>query len=251
MKLALVIRHSPHESLTDSYASILKANGFELRGLNLFEAASAYDAFEPPDIDEVSCLIILGGSMSANDDRPAFHSERHYVRSAVDLGKPVFGICLGAQMLSLALGGTVEPTGGYQFGLRKIDVTSEGSTDPVFGKIKVPLVPTLHGDCFSIPAGGVKLAEGFMLCWDGGFRRINMAFRYGNSYGFQFEPQLTLDELRIWNREMSDDYKLMGSRFDPEEEATRNMREFAKYAPYYVEQMGDLLTAFLSNGGLA
>jgi hypothetical protein len=62
---------------------------------------------------------------------------------------------------------------------------------------------------------------------------------------------LTLDELRIWNREMSDDYKLMGSRFDPEEEAERNMREFAKYAPYYVEQMGDLLTAFLSNARLA
>ena len=118
-------------------------------------------------------------------------------------------------MLSLALGGTVEPTGGYQFGLRKIDVTSQGSTDPVFGVVKVPLVPTLHGDCFSIPEGGVKLARGFMLCRDGGFRKINMAFRYGNSYGFQFEPQLTPDELCVWNREMPGDYKLMGSRFDP------------------------------------
>lgn len=250
MKLALVIRHSPHESLAENFTSVLKSNGFDLRGLNLFESAPAYDTFEPPDISEVSCMVILGGPVSANDDFPAFHAERSYIREAVERQKPVFGICLGAQMLSSALGGTVEATGGYQFGLRKIDVTGDGSTDPVFGKVNVPLVPTLHGDCFSIPTGGVKLAEGFMLCRDGGFRKINMAFRYGNSYGFQFEPQLTLDELRVWNREMPDDYKLMGSRFDPDEEAARNMREFTKYAPYYTGQMRELLGAFLSNAGL-
>ena len=35
-----------------------------------------------------------------------------------------------------------------------------------------------------------------MLCRDGSYRRINMAFRYARSYAFQFEPQLTLDELK-------------------------------------------------------
>ena len=73
MKLALVIRHSLHESLTENYTSILSTNGFELRCINLFESAPAYDTFEPPDISEVSCLVILGGPMSANDDFPAFH----------------------------------------------------------------------------------------------------------------------------------------------------------------------------------
>jgi GMP synthase (glutamine-hydrolysing) len=153
-------------------------------------------------------------------------------------------------MMAKALGGTVEPTGGYQFGLRKIYVTSEGDADPVFSKIAVPLVPTLHGECFSVPPGAARLAEGFILCRDGRYRRINMAFRYGNSYGFQFEPQLTLEELKVWNQELADDYQLMGSQFDPAEEAARNLREFSKYAPYYEAQMREMLIAFLKNAEL-
>ena len=67
----------------------------------------------------------------------------------------------------------------------------------MFSKIAAPLVPTLHGECFTVPDGATKLAEGYMLRRDGWYLRINMAFRYGNSYGFQFEPQLTLPSWRF------------------------------------------------------
>ena len=50
-----------------------------------------------------------------------------------------------------------------------------------------------------------------MLRRDGGYRRINMAFRYRNAYGVQFEPQLTLEELRVWNRELAGDYESDGA----------------------------------------
>ncbi len=186
-----------------------------------------------------------------------FFTEEHAQQALADeqqvmqSGKPVLGICLGAQLMATALGGTVEPTGGYQFGLKKILVTAEGDADPVFSKIGAPLVPTLHGDCFSIPNGAVKLAEGDILCRDGSYRRINMAFRYGNSYAFQFEPQLTLEELNVWNVELRDYYKLMGNRFDPDEEGARNLREFAKFAPTHESQMREMLLAFLTNAGLS
>ena len=94
------------------------------------------------------------------------------------------------------------------------------------------------------------MAEGYLLLRNGTYRKINMAYRFGNSYGFQFEPQLTLDELRVWNRELFDDYKLMGDRFDSAEEAARHLREFSKYAPLYEAQMGHMLRAFLANAGL-
>ena len=87
-----------------------------------------------------------------------------------------------------------------EFGLRKMWITRDGSRDPVFGKLRVPLVPTLHGESFTVPAGATELAFGYMLCRDGKFRRQSLAFRFGISYAFQFEPQLTLDELRVWNR---------------------------------------------------
>ena len=251
MRRALIIRHAAPETLGGNYTAVLEGAGFSLDFVNVFESARHYDRFSAPDLSEISLVIALGGPMSANDDFPALNRERAYLRAAVGQGIPVFAVCLGAQLLATALGGTVEPTGGYQFGLRKILVTAEGDADPVFGQIRAPLVPTLHGECFSMPAGATKLAEGYLLRRDGTYRKINMAYRIGNSYGFQFEPQLTLDELKIWNRELFDDYKLMGDRFDPAEEAARHLREFSKYAPLYEAQMGDMLRAFLANAGLA
>ncbi len=250
MKRALVIRHAAPETLAANFSGVLEHHGFRLEPLNVFESAPAFDRFAPPPLEQVDLIVALGGPQSANDNFPAIHQERTYLRRAMNKGKPVFGICLGAQIMATALGGTVEPTGGYQFGLRKLDVTAAGNADPVFSKLTIPLVPTLHGECFSIPQGATRLAEGYMLCRDGSYRRINMAFRYGNSYGFQFEPQLTLEELQIWNRELAGDYALMGNRFEPSEEGARNLREFARYEPHYREQMRNLLTAFLLNAGL-
>ena len=250
MKRALIIRHSACESLAQNFQATLESQGFRLEALNVFESAPGYEKFSPPALADISLALVLGGPMSANDDYPALHQERAYLLAAMAQGKPVFGVCLGAQLMAAALGAAVEPTGGYQFGLRKISITAQGNNDPVFSKITVPLVPTLHGDCFDIPTGGVRLAEGFILCRDGGYRRINMAFRYENSYGFQFEPQLTLDELKVWDREMREDYQLMGPNFDPAEEAARNLREFAGFAPVHEAQMRQLLLAFLDNAGL-
>ena len=251
MKRTLIIRHAAPESLAGNYTAVLEQHGFHLEPLNIFDSAPHYAEFCPPGLDNIALIIVLGGPLSANDDYPALRQEITYLKEALVQGRPVFGVCLGAQLMVKALGGTVKPTGGYQFGLRKIYVTTEGDTDPVFGKIAIPLVPTLHGECFSIPPVATKLAEGFMLCRDGQYRRINMAFRYGNSYGFQFEPQLTLDELQVWNRELAQDYSLMGGRFDPAEEAARNLREFARYAPYYEAQMREMLVAFLYNASIA
>ena len=63
--------------------------------------------------------------------------------------------------------------------------------------------------------------------------------------------QLTLDELREWDKVFSGDYELMGDAFVPAEESARNLREFAKFAPEHRRQMTALLEAFLRNAGLA
>ena len=251
MKRALIIRHHESETMGSNFRGILEHHDFEFIPCNIFESAPRYDAFDPPSLDEVDLIMAFGGPMSVNDDLPALHAERRYMREALAREKPVFGVCLGAQMMATALGGTVEPSGGYQFGLRKIHVTAAGDSDPVFEKIATPLVPTLHGECFSVPEGAVKLAEADMLCRDGSFRRINMAFRYGLSYAFQFEPQLTLDELKIWDRVFSGDYEMMGPAFSPSEESERNIREFTRFGPRHQQQMTALLEAFIQNASLA
>ena len=250
MPRALIIRHAAPETLGGNFTPLLEGLGFQLEPLNVFDLAPDYSHFPAPDLAGISLIIALGGPLSANDELPALRQERAYLKTAVERDIPIFAVCLGAQLLAVALGGAVEPTGGYQFGLRRIAITAAGHADPVFGQLTVPLAPTLHGECFSIPEGAVKLAEGYMLRRDGSYRRINMAYRYGSCYGFQFEPQLTLAELHVWNRELFDDYKLMGDRFDPQEEADRNLREFIRYASIHEAQMARLMRAFLVNAGL-
>ena len=250
MKRALIIRHHESESMGSNFEAILRRHGFDLVACNLFDDAPRFTRFDAPPLDGIDLLMAFGGPMSVNDDLPALHREREYMSRAMASGKPVFGVCLGAQMMATALGGTVEPSGGYQFGLRKIHVTAAGHGDPVFRRITTPLVPTLHGECFTIPDRATRLAEGDVLLRDGRFKRINMAFRYGASYAFQFEPQLTLDEFRIWNRVFFDDYPLMGEEFRPDVEAARNLREFVTFTPVHQLQMTALLEAFLENAGL-
>ena len=250
MKRALIIRHHEAETMGAYFRAILEGRGFQFVECNIFESAPEYDRFDPPPLGDLDLVMAFGGPMSVNDDLPALHAEREFMREALAVGKPVFGVCLGAQMMATALGGRVEPSGGYQFGLRKINVTAEGDADPVFGAVTTPLVPTLHGECFTIPDRAIKLAEAHILCRDGRYRRINMAFRYGPSYAFQFEPQLTLDELRVWDRVFSGDYNLMGDAFVPREESARNLREFTKFAPEHQRQMAALLEAFILNAGL-
>ena len=249
-KLALIIRHAEPETLAENYTSALVERGFELLYLNVFEGGPEYEVFDPPVLEEVDLIVVLGGPQSANDSYPALRSERKFLSNTMALGVPVFGVCLGAQLMARSLGGEVRPTGGYEFGLRKIWITEEGSRDPVFSKLRVPLVPTLHGECFTIPPGATELAYGYMLCRDGTFRRQSLAFRYGISYGFQFEPQLTLNELRVWNRELANDYEKMGPLFDPSLEAETNLREFAAYSPIYEAQSREMLMAFCDNAGL-
>lgn len=251
MKHVLVVQHSPIETLGSNYGRVLREAGFRFRGLALHGDLLQNSQPPLPNPGDIDLLVVLGGPMSANDPYPALRTEESFLLESHRLGVPVFAVCLGAQLLARALGGRVEPTGGYQFGLRKIHPTEAGSCDPVFSQLEVPLVPTCHGDCFTIPLGGVGLAEGDILLRDGGYRRINMAFRHGNSYGFQFEPQLTPDELEVWNQEMLDGYRLMGERFDPLQEAERHLREFRRYWPVYQRQMQEMLLAFLREGGLA
>ena len=244
LKRAVVAQHHRYETLGANFGSVLGESGYAVETVAAFEGARAFDA---PSPDGVELVVALGGPMSANDDSPALRAETRYLRQAAEMGKVVIGICLGAQLLCRALGGAVEPTGGYQFGLRKLWVTEDGHADAAFSKIAVPLVPTLHGECFSVPAGATKLAEGFMLRRDGRYRRINMAFRYRNAYAVQFEPQLTLDELRVWNRELAGDYELMGDEFDPSVEARRNLREFERFAPVHEAQMAAFLRAAIGS----
>ena len=59
-----------------------------------------------PALDSFDLLVVMGGPMSVHDEAqyPWLVAEKRLIRAALDAGKKVLGICLGAQLLAQALG---------------------------------------------------------------------------------------------------------------------------------------------------
>src|SRR6478609_10490050 len=86
----------------------------------------------PDDAGGHDALLVLGGSMGANDDavHPWLTPTKRLVRDAAGRGTPTLGICLGHQLVAVALG---EAAGrnprGQQFGLLAMGWTDAAERD--------------------------------------------------------------------------------------------------------------------------
>lgn len=142
-------------------------------------------------------LIILGGPMHAGDDAgyPAFPALLALVRRFHAQGKPIFGICLGAQLIARAFGQTVYRFGGCEVGYLSVEITAEGAADPLLaGFAAEQRIMQMHEDSFDLPARAVLLMRNDTC--------VNQAFRLGRTtYGFQFHLEVTEADARNFPRD--------------------------------------------------
>jgi GMP synthase (glutamine-hydrolysing) len=92
----------------------------------------------PASLEEHDALLVMGGAMGADDDDtvPWLTATKQLLRDAVVDGVPTLGICLGHQLASSALGGTVvRNPGGKQFGLLTVGWTEAAADDELVGAI--------------------------------------------------------------------------------------------------------------------
>ncbi|MFD4182553.1 type 1 glutamine amidotransferase [Rhodococcus sp. NPDC058514] len=186
-----IVTHVPFEGPA-LIATMLDAKGIRYR------TCAPYAGEPLPDAADCAGLIVMGGPMNALDDagHPHLASERALIRDCLDLGVPVLGVCLGAQLMAAALGADVFQGPAGEFGAGTVTLTDAGKSDKVFGGIdgEVPVVHW-HGDTFDLPEGAVLLA--------GSASYPHQAFRIGdNSYGLQFHVELTAAELPVLREHM-------------------------------------------------
>ena len=112
-----------------------------------------------PAVGEVDAVISFGGAQSAVPSAldPRLDGELALLRDAVQAGLPVLGICLGGQLLSRALGGTVTRARRRAIEWREL-TPRPGVEDPLLAALP-PAVPALHWneDVFTLPPGAVEL----------------------------------------------------------------------------------------------
>jgi GMP synthase (glutamine-hydrolysing) len=94
-----------------------------------------------PDLGDYDALLVLGGPMGARDDEqaPWLPCVRERVREAVRDDVPTLGVCLGHQLIAVALGGTVTRNpAGQQLGLLDLGWTPAARDDELLGSLATP-----------------------------------------------------------------------------------------------------------------
>ena len=120
-----------------------------------------------PELDSIDWLLVMGGPMGLYDDDayPWLDGEKVFIKRAINAGKVVLGICLGAQLIADALGARVESNEHKEIGWFPIQLESGLFADCITDGMEVF---HWHGDTFAMPEGGLRIASS-VACKNQGF----------------------------------------------------------------------------------
>ncbi len=157
------------------------------------ESTRFYETKSPPEPDSFDLLIIMGGPMGIYDyeENPWLKDEKAFIKQAVEAGKPVVGICLGAQLLADVLGARVYENRYMEMGWFPVRaVGDENKPEFLKGLSDKITVFHWHSRTFDLPAGAVHFFE------SEGCK--NQGFIYNSRVvALQFHPEV--NEERILN----------------------------------------------------
>ena len=146
----------------------------------------------PADIDG---LVVLGGDMAAWEDEiaPWLPAERALVAAAVADGRPMLGVCLGGQVMTLALGGTVERAAVAEIGITELTLLAAAADDPLMSALPQGApVGQFHIDTMAVLPEGAVLLASTPDC-------AHQAYRVGDrAWAVQFHPEIDTAIMASW-----------------------------------------------------
>lgn len=174
------LQHVPFEGL-GSIDEWVSANGYVLTSTQFFTNSNL------PEPDDIDWLIIMGGPMGVYDEEKFnwLASEKQLIKEAIEAGKTVIGICLGAQLIAEVLSAKVYPNDYKEIGWYPIELNEQALENRLFkGFAEKLTVFHWHGDTFDLPANAMWLASS-EAC-------KNQAFLYNERVlGLQFHFEMT------------------------------------------------------------
>ena len=176
------LQHVRHEK-PGSIARWAKARGHAL------ERTCLGDGMPPPAADGFDALVVMGGPMGVDDvaAHPWLAPEKKLIESVIRAGKPLLGVCLGAQLVAQVLGATVTRARAPEIGWFPVQRAPGAERVPA-GAALPPEFTAFHWheDTFDLPPESVLLASS-EAC-------PNQAFAWGaRILGLQFHLEVNGD----------------------------------------------------------
>jgi len=149
------LQHVPFEDLGALEQWVIKPG-------NRVTSTRLYEDIRLPFVDLFDVLIIMGGPMSVHDeDRHRWLlAEKELIRKALDKGKKVIGICLGAQLIAEVLGASVSLNPVAEIGWFPVELNEEARALPIFKGMDKSITPFhWHGETFSLPNQAISIGQ--------------------------------------------------------------------------------------------
>jgi len=180
----LIIEHDDLDS-SQRLGTTLSDHGHKLLVVQVHKGQSL-----PPDLDNIDGLISMGGPQDTDQvkDHAWMKRELEMITEAHERGIPVLGVCLGAQLIAVALGGEVGRMDKPELGMAGTKLSFFGTTDPILTGLPWDTIQMhAHGCEVTAPPPGGTPAP--LVSSDGCKAQ---AFRVGlTTYGFQYHFEWT------------------------------------------------------------
>ncbi len=210
------LQHVPYETPANIF-KWAKEKNITMSGTHLYED-------EPfPDFSSFDMLLIMGGPMGVYDEDkyPFLKKEKIFIENAIKLGKKVFGICLGAQLIAEVMGSKIYKCENKEIGWFPVFKTDEAEKSKYFFDFPEKLeVFHWHGDTFDLPKGTKHIfySEG---CKNQAFESED-----GKILGLQFHFEVDEDTVKTWIKEGEDEIKGGGKYIQKPEDMLANKQLF-------------------------
>jgi GMP synthase-like glutamine amidotransferase len=163
------------------------------RGHTLTEWPAPSGFATPRPIEEYDAVFVFGGLMHADqeDEHSWLRDEDALIRRVIELETPLFGVCLGGQLLAKATDAWIGPASRPEIGWFPLELTDDAADDPLFAGLPRSFDAfQWHYYAFGVPDGAVELARNDVC---------SQAFRLGErAWAVQFHPEVTLAQVEGW-----------------------------------------------------
>lgn len=159
----------------------------------------AFEGEQLPPPQRKSVAIITGSWAMVTDKEPWSEYVAEWIREAMAIEMPLFGVCYGHQLMAHALGGTVDyHPDGREMGCETVSLLPAADTDEMMSTWPkhFPAHLTHEQTIVKLPEGAVALARSN--------HDPHQVVRYGrNAISTQFHPEFTPDHLAALIRRRS------------------------------------------------